>query len=116
MYERKDHPPLPWPLFLRRAGDHIAIAGALIGVVVALGTWGYWFFASLAWIDAFLNASMILSGMGPVDHLATSGAKLFAALYALFSGLVFVAAMGIVLGPWMHRLVHQFHFEDDADQ
>jgi hypothetical protein len=98
---------------LKRAGGHIAVAGALIVVVVGLGTWGYRSFAGLAWIDAFLNASMILSGMGPVDRLPTFGAKLFAAGYALFSGLVFIAVMGIVLGPWAHRLVHRFHLEED---
>ena len=113
MYERRKHPLLPWPLFLKRAGGHVAAAGALVGVVVALGTCGYRVFAGLEWIDAFLNASMILSGMGPVDRLETFGAKLFAALYALFSGLVFVAVMGIVLGPWMHRMVHRFHLEED---
>jgi hypothetical protein len=87
--------------------------GALIVIVaVAFGTAGYHALARLPWIDAFLNASMILSGMGPVDRLNTSGAKLFAAVYALFSGLVFIAVMGIVLGPWVHRLFHWFHLED----
>jgi hypothetical protein len=84
-----------------------------VAVAVALGTSGYRMFARLPWIDAFLNASMILSGMGPVDRLPTSGAKLFAALYALFSGLVFVAVMGITLGPWVHRLFHWVHLEDE---
>ena len=116
MYERREHELLPWPQFLRRAGGHLAIAIGLAVLAVLLGTCGYRYLAGLAWIDAFLNASMILGGMGPVDRLDTSGAKLFAALYALFSGLMFVAAMGIVLAPWMHRLVHKFHMEDDADQ
>ena len=114
MYEHRSHPLLPWPLFMRRAGWHAAFAGALVGVAVALGTCGYRYVAGLAWIDAFLNASMILSGMGPVDRLETFEAKLFAALYALFSGLVFVAVMGIVLSPWVHRLVHRLHLEADA--
>jgi hypothetical protein len=113
MYEQRHHPLLPWPLFLRRAGGHVAVAGGLVGAVATLGTCGYRYFAGLPWLDAFLNASMILSGMGPVDRLPTSGAKLFAALYALFSGLVFVAVMGIVLGPWVHRLFHRLHLESD---
>ncbi len=88
------------------------VAFGLIAVAVTLGTAGYRGFAGLPWLDAFLNASMILSGMGPVDRLANPGAKLFAALYALFSGLMFVAVMGITLGPWVHRLFHWIHLED----
>jgi hypothetical protein len=112
MYEQRGHALLPWPQFLRRAGGHVLAAFSLVAVAVALGTSGYRFLAGLSWIDAFLNASMILSGMGPVDHLPTSGAKLFAAFYALFSGLVFVAVTGITLGPWVHRLFHWIHLED----
>jgi hypothetical protein len=113
MYESRHHSLLPWPAFVRRAGRHVGFAGVLVAAVVAGGTCGYRFFAHLTWIDAFLNASMILSGMGPVDRLETTNAKLFAALYALFSGLVFVAVMGIVLGPWVHRLFHRLHLEED---
>ena len=87
--------------------------GAVIVILaVGLGTAGYHQLANLPWLDAFLNAAMILSGMGPVDRLETWGAKLFAALSALFSGLVFIAVMGIILGPWVHRLFHWFHLED----
>lgn len=116
MYEHRKHPLLPWPAFLRRVGWHVAVAGGIVVVVVSAGTSGYHVLARLPWIDAFLNASMILSGMGPVDRLTTSGAKLFAALYALFSGLVFVAVMGIVLGPWVHRLFHWMHLEESETQ
>ena len=112
MYEHRAHRLLPWPAFLRRAGWHVAVAGAVVVAVVSVGTIGYRTLVPLPWIDAFLNASMILSGMGPVDRLATSPAKLFAALYALFSGLVFVAVMGIILGPWVHRLLHWTHLEE----
>jgi hypothetical protein len=113
MYEHRGHPLLPWPAFLRRAARHMSWGGVIVILAVALGTAGYHLSANLPWLDAFLNASMILSGMGPVDRLDTSGAKLFAALYALFSGLVFIAVMGIVLGPWVHRLFHWFHIEGD---
>ena len=112
MYEHRGHRLLPWPAFLRRAVRHLAVAFGIIAIVVAAGTTGYHVLAPLPWLDAFLNASMILSGMGPVDHLEGSGAKLFAALYALFSGLVFVAVMGIILGPWLHRLFHWMHLEE----
>jgi len=82
----------------------------LLGVV-GLGTVGYHRAGGLAWLDPFLNASMILSGMGPVDRMDTATGKLFSALYALFSGLVFVAVVGVVVAPWIHRLLHWIHVE-----
>ncbi len=86
-----------------------------MGFGVGLGTIGYREFGGLAWLDAFLNASMILGGMGPVDRMETPAAKLFAALYALFSGLLFVGFMGLVLAPWAHRMVHLFHLDDASE-
>jgi hypothetical protein len=83
----------------------------LLGAV-GLGTVGYHTAGRLDWIDAFLNASMILGGMGPVDRMETTTAKLFSALYALFSGLVFVGVAGITLAPWVHRLFHWIHLEE----
>ena len=85
---------------------------ALIAAAVGIGTIGYHALNGLGWIDAFLNASMILSGMGPVDRMESDAAKLFAALYALFSGLVFIGIAGLVLAPWLHRLFHVMHIED----
>jgi hypothetical protein len=79
-----------------------------------MGTAGYRVLGRLAWLDAFLNASMILGGMGPVDRMETSGAKLFAAFYALFSGLVFIVVMGVVSAPWIHRMIHVMHAKEDA--
>ena len=79
---------------------------------VGFGTLGYHTAGRLNWIDAFLNASMILSGMGPVDRMETDAAKLFAALYALFSGLVFIGVIGLIMAPWIHRLFHWIHFEE----
>ena len=73
---------------------------------------GYHWIAGFDWIDAFLNASMILGGMGPVDELHTSSAKLFASIYALFSGLVFVALTGLLAAPFLHRFLHRFHLDD----
>jgi hypothetical protein len=112
VYEQHPHHLLPWPLFLRRAGRHLLFALALIVAAVGIGTIGYHLLNGLGWLDAFLNASMILSGMGPVDRMESDGAKLFAALYALFSGLVFIGIAGIVLAPWLHRLFHLMHIED----
>jgi hypothetical protein len=89
---------------------------ASCGVVVAdaIGTFGYHILGKLPWVDAFLNASMILGGMGPVDRLDTMGAKIFASLYALFSGLFFIVLAGIVLAPWAHRILHKIHLDEDA--
>jgi hypothetical protein len=111
MYEHRSARLLPWPAFLKRASRHLVVAALALTVVVGFGTLGYRVLDGLPWIDAFLNASMILSGMGPVDKMDNDAAKLFAALYALFSGLVFVAVIGIVLAPWLHRLLHTIHLE-----
>ncbi len=73
---------------------------------------GYHGFEGMPWLDAFLNASMILGGMGPVDVLKTEGGKLFAGFYALFSGIVVLAVAGILFSPIVHRILHKFHFED----
>jgi hypothetical protein len=88
------------------------LAFLILLCAVGLGTVGYHTAARLNWIDAFLNASMILSGMGPVDRMETATAKLFAALYALFSGLVFVGVVGVMVAPWVHRLLHWLHLEE----
>src|SRR5258705_13252068 len=111
-YERLAQPILAWPLFLRRALRHFLYGVAAIAVVDMAGVAGYRWRAGLGWIDAFLNASMILSGMGPVDKLTSDGAKLFAAIYALFSGLVFIAIMSIVIAPWVHRMIHVAHAQE----
>ena len=111
MYEHHKHRFLPWPAFLRRAGRHAFWGLLILLCAVGLGTVGYHTAGALNWIDAFLNASMILSGMGPVDRMETTTAKLFSALYALFSGLVFIGVIGVVVAPWVHRLFHWIHLE-----
>ena len=111
MYEPRAHRLLPWPHFLRRVARHLLWALIILGCAVGIGTFGYRVAGRLAWIDAFLNASMILSGMGPVDHMETVTAKLFAAFYALFSGLVFIGVAGTLVAPWLHRLFHWIHLE-----
>ena len=111
LYEHRTHHLIPWPAFLRRAANHFLVAVVIVGTAVGIGTVGYRSFGRLPWIDAFLNASMILGGMGPVDRMETSAAKLFAALYALFSGLVFIAVAGVIVAPWVHRLLHWVHLE-----
>jgi hypothetical protein len=106
MYEHTRHHLLPWPRFLRRASRHLLLGVVIVSAADGIGTVGYHVAGHLGWIDSFLNASMILSGMGPVNKLGDTGGKLFAAFYALFSGIVFIGVMGVVLAPWVHRLLH----------
>jgi hypothetical protein len=103
---------LPWKVFLlRRVGRTVAAASTAIAVSLVLGMLGYRLTEGMGWLDAFLNASMILGGMGPVDSLHSGAGKLFAAFYALYSGLVLVGVAGLLLAPFMHRLLHRFHLE-----
>ena len=87
------------------------LAGTVIGLSLLLGILGYHFIADFGWIDSLLDASMILSGMGPVKTLDSNAAKVFASCYALFSGVVFISATGILLAPMFHRVLHRFHIE-----
>lgn len=98
--------------FYRRFFRAVFYSATVISAALLLGILGYHFIAGFEWIDAVLNATMILTGMGPVGTLTTSAAKLFASVYALFSGLVFVTASGIILSPMLHRVLHQFHADD----
>jgi len=85
----------------------------IVAVALLIGILGYHLIARLSWIDSLLNASMILTGMGPVDPMKDTASKLFASAYALFSGVVFLSAVGIVLSPVFHRIIHAFHMDDD---
>lgn len=102
----------PMHVFLGRVAKAIALAMTLVFAALVIGVLGYRHFAGLGLVDALLESSMLLGGMGPVHELTTDGAKLFASGYALFSGLVFVGVMGIVLSPLAHRVLHAFHVED----
>lgn len=104
-------PPSRRRPFHRRFLGALGWAMVLIGCSLSLGVLGYHFIGGLRWVDALLDASMILSGMGPVSTLASDGAKVFASLYALFSGLMLIGATGIVLSPVFHRVLHKFHIE-----
>src|SRR3989442_761796 len=115
MYERRRQPLLPRRAFMRRVGRSTAVSTALLGVSLGVGVAGYHAIAGLGWVDAILNASMILTGMGPVSQLSGNAAKLFASAYALFSGVVFIASAGVVVAPIAHRLLHRFHVEVDDD-
>lgn len=111
MYEHRSQPLLPRHLFLRRMLGHGLVALSLVLLALAIGVAGYHFVEGLPWLDALLNASMILGGMGPVNELHTAGGKLFASGYALFSGMAFLATAGILVAPVAHRLLHRLHLE-----
>jgi len=113
MYEHRSHPLLPWPKFLRRVVRHVSLALVAVAVALGIGVFGYHFIAHLSWIDSLLNASMILGGMGPVDPLQSSVAKLFASFYALFSGLAFIGIASLMIAPFAHRLLHRVHLEEN---
>ena len=97
--------------FLQRRGTSVLVALLLIGVSLYVGMLGYAHLEGMSWLDAFLNAAMILSGMGPVEPLKTASGKLFAGCYAIYSGLVLVLTAGIVLAPIAHRILHRFHID-----
>lgn len=110
-FENVSQPPIPIGAFYRRLLRHGGYATGLIAVSAFVGTVGYHSLAKFSWIDSFLNACMLLGGMGPVGDLPNSAAKLFAALFALYSGLVFLVAAGLLLAPVFHRVLHRFHWE-----
>jgi hypothetical protein len=110
-FESKSQPLLPTKEFAKRLARNFGLASLLIGISLVVGMIGYAGFEGMAWIDAFANASMILSGMGPLEPVKSVGGKLFAGCYALYSGLVLIFATGILLAPVVHRLLHQFHVE-----
>ena len=99
--------------FIRRLGWSIAAGGVLIAFSLSIGVVGYHVFAGLAWIDAFLDASMILSGMGPMSPLNTNSAKFFAGCYAIYCGIALIGTTGVILAPVIHRGLHRFHLEDN---
>ena len=113
MYEAKTHPPIPRERFARRVLLHFAAALGGLSFSLAMGMFGYEYFENLPWRDAFLNAAMLMGGMGQVDAPITNGGKVFAGLFALYAGLVFLAAAGLVFAPILHRLLHKFHWEQD---
>ncbi len=110
-YETKGEKPITWLHFVDRLMQHGAIALVLIAISLGLGMAGYMGFEHLGFVDAYLNASMILGGMGPVAEVKSTGGKLFAGTYALYSGLLFLVVAGLLLAPVVHRVLHKFHWE-----
>jgi hypothetical protein len=114
MFETKKEKLLPWPRFMKRMALSLLLTSSIVAVALFAGILGYHCIAGLGWVDSLLNASMILTGMGPVDPMKTTSAKVFASAYALFSGVVFLSAMAIVLSPIFHRVLHAFHLDDKS--
>jgi hypothetical protein len=116
-FERRHEPLASVSVFAKRLIGSVAMALGLIGLVLMIGIAGYHSLAGFNWVDSLLEASMILGGMGPVNQLPNDHAKIFASAYALFSGLIFIAVMGLVLSPVVHRILHKFHVDEkDVDK
>lgn len=111
MYESKKQVPLPRARFAKRLLAHLSAAVALLLASLGLGMAGYTFFEHLSWLDAFLNSAMLLGGMGPVNVPVTPGGKVFAGIYALYAGLVFIVSAALIFTPIVHRVLHKFHWD-----
>jgi len=116
MFEHRRQQLLPRRAFLFRLGRFAVAALLLVSASWLIGILGYRAFEGMSWIDATLNAAMILGGMGPVDPLHTDVGKLFASFYALFSGIIFLVAVGVLVAPLLHRLLHQFHLAESQKE
>ncbi len=112
MFERRHEALIPRGEFTRRVVKYAVAALAIVFGSLLVGVVGYHIFEGLPWIDALVNAAMILGGMGPVNELHTAGGKLFASFYALYSGIVFLIALAVFLAPIFHRFLHHFHLEE----
>ena len=113
MFEKRHEKLISTRSFIFRIITSIIIGLLLTFLALLLGMMGYHFFEKMSWLDAFANAAMILSGMGPLEPLKTSAGKLFAGFYAIFSGLAFILIIGIIFAPAVHRILHTFHIDED---
>lgn len=109
--ERKGSPLAPIKVFFWRLGRNFVATLGIVAFSLTLGTFGYHYLGAVGWVDGFLNASMILTGMGPVDRMETTPGKLFAAFYALYSGLAFLTMIAVLITPIYHRFIHTFNLE-----
>ena len=112
MYETRHQAPLTRGHFARRVGLHALVAASLLAGSLGIGMFGYRGLENMSWLDAFLNAAMLLGGMGPVNPPLTPGGKFFAGCYALYAGLVFIVTAALLFTPLLHRLMHRFHWSE----
>lgn len=111
MYEHRREPLISRVAFRRRVLGHFAAAQAVVACAIVIGVAGFRITEGYTWTDAFLNACMLLGGMGQVNPIVTEGGKLFAAIFALFAGVVFIAVASVMVGPFAHRVLHTLHLE-----
>ena len=116
MYEHRRKPILTPTQFAVRMAWHFAFAGTLVVLSLFIGMWGYHHFENLSWLDGFVNAAMLLGGMGPVNPLQTDAGKFFAGMYALYAGLVFLIVAGVLMAPVIHRIAHRVHLLEEGDE
>lgn len=114
-FEHKTDPPLPRRAFFARLARHGGYAAMLTAASLLIGMSGYHWIAGQSWVDSFLNASMLLGGMGPVGVLTNTAGKVFAGLFALYAGVIFLFVAAIMLAPVFHRVLHKFHWEREID-
>lgn len=117
LFESKVDPLISRGRFVQRMLAAFGVTMAIVAASLLMGMVGYHYLGGLRWIDALLNSAMILTGMGPVDPMESTGGKLFATFYALYSGIAFLSMTAVLLAPIIHRAMHQFHLdaEDDTD-
>lgn len=113
-FEAHHEPLLPRPLYAQRLLRSALLAGGVLGACLGIGVLGYHGLAGMPWLDALVNAAMILGGMGPVDPVRSAPGKWFAASYALFAGVAFLSSVGVLVAPVVHRFLHRFHLEDEG--
>jgi len=113
MYEHRKQKLAPMSTFYQRVLKNIMLAFLILGICLLIGIFGYHYTANANWLDSLHNASMILSGMGPVIEINTVSGKIFSSFYALFSGIVFITNIGIILAPALHRMYHRLHLEEE---
>jgi hypothetical protein len=116
MFEHHKEPLANRSEFIKRMLRFSTLGAGIMLCSLGIGVFGYHFFEKLPWLDSLLNASMLLGGMGPIAPLATTGGKLFASFYALFAGMVFLVAVGVMVTPVLHRILHHFHLEIEENE
>jgi len=115
VFEHRSEQLASQSVFARRLGRYGLVTAAIILFSLGIGMAGYHYLESLSWIDSLLNAAMILGGMGPVDPLQTNAGKIFASFYALYSGIILLASVGVLAAPIFHRVLHRFHLELEGE-
>src|SRR5262245_2070282 len=113
MYEHRKQKLAPFNVFFKRVLINLLLAFLILGICLLIGILGYHYSAGVGWLDSLHNASMILSGMGPVVEIKTVAGKWFSSFYALFSGIVFITNIGVILAPVLHRIYHRLHLEEN---